>query len=99
VKPPGQEAREEAALIGRPSKKPIGIYGYFNCREGHFNFCRVDVYLPKLDKQLKTWREKGQLEAQWFTLAETAQLVEATGLVALLQDLARKGISKSATEI
>jgi 8-oxo-dGTP pyrophosphatase MutT (NUDIX family) len=92
-----QEAREEAALVRRPSKKPIGSYGYFKRREGHFDFCRVDVYLPKLDKQLKTWRAKGQREAQWFTLAEAAQLVEETGLVALLQDLARKGIGNGAT--
>jgi 8-oxo-dGTP pyrophosphatase MutT (NUDIX family) len=94
-----QEAREEAGLVGRPSKKPIGSYTYFKRRDAHFDLCRVDVYVLTLDKQLKTWREKGQREAQWFTLEEAAELVEETGLVALLQDLARKGVSKGATEI
>ena len=89
-----QEAREEAGLVGRPSKKPVGSYNYFKRREGHFDLCRVDVYLLKLEKQLKTWREKGQREARWFTLAEAAELVEETGLVALLQDLARTGVGK-----
>ena len=92
-----QEAREEAGLVGRPSKKPIGSYTYFKRREAHFDLCRVDVYLLTLDKQLKTWREKGQRKAQWFTLEEAAELVEETGLVALLQDLAWKGVSKGAT--
>lgn len=94
-----REALEEAGLVGRPSKKPIGSYTYFKRREAHFDLCRVDVYLLTLDKQLKTWREKGQREAQWFTLEEAAELVEETGLVALLQDLARKGVGKVASEI
>jgi 8-oxo-dGTP pyrophosphatase MutT (NUDIX family) len=94
-----QEAREEAGLVGRPSKKPIGSYSYFKRREAHFDLCRVDGYLLKLDKQLKIWREKGQREAQWFTLEEAATLVEEVGLVALLQDLARTGVGKRVSEI
>jgi 8-oxo-dGTP pyrophosphatase MutT (NUDIX family) len=84
-----QEALEEAGLVGRPSKKPIGSYSYFKRREAHFDLCRVDVYLLKLSKQLKNWREKGQRESHWFTLAEAATLVDEPGLIALLLDVAR----------
>jgi 8-oxo-dGTP pyrophosphatase MutT (NUDIX family) len=88
-----QEALEEAGLVGRPSKKPIGSYSYFKRREAHFDLCRVDVFLLTLNKQLKNWREKGQREAQWFTLAEAATLVEEAGLIALFLDLARTGLA------
>jgi len=86
-----KEALDEAGLVGRPSKKPIGSYTYFKRRDAHFDFCRVDVYLLPLDKQRKSWREKGQRDAQWFTLQEAAALVEEPGLVGLLNDLASKG--------
>ena len=86
-----QEALEEAGVTGHAKKKPIGTYNYFKKREAHFDICRVDVYLLKVEKQLKNWREKGQREAQWFTLDEAADLVQEPRLVALLRDLARTG--------
>src|SRR5271154_6680552 len=54
------EAREEAGLVGRPSKKPIGTYSYFKRGSAHFDICRVDVFLLEVDRQLKRWKEKGQ---------------------------------------
>jgi len=87
-----QEALEEAGVTGHAKKKPIGAYNYFKKREAHFDVCKVDVYLLRVEKQRKSWREKGQREAQWFTLDEAADLVEEPGLVALFRDLARTGI-------
>jgi 8-oxo-dGTP pyrophosphatase MutT (NUDIX family) len=84
-----QEAREEAGVIGQAAKKPIGTYTYFKRREAHFDVCRVDVYVLAVKKQLKTWREKDQREARWFTLDEAADLVQEPGLVALLRNVAR----------
>jgi 8-oxo-dGTP pyrophosphatase MutT (NUDIX family) len=86
-----QEALEEAGITGRVGKKPIGNYSYFKRREAHFDFCRVDVYLLKLGKQRKTWREIGQREKLWATLEEAAELVDEPGLVGLLRGLARAG--------
>jgi 8-oxo-dGTP pyrophosphatase MutT (NUDIX family) len=86
-----QEALEEAGVVGRPRKKPIGGYVYFKRQQAHFDVCRVDVYVLDFAKQLKTWREIGQREAKWFGLDEAAELVEEPGLVALLQKLAAKG--------
>ncbi|MGD0561942.1 MAG: NUDIX hydrolase [Roseiarcus sp.] len=89
-----QEALEEAGVVGRPRKKPIGSYIYFKRREAHFDVCRVDVYVLAFAKQLKTWREKGQREAKWFGLDEAAELVEEPGLVSLLQKLDAKSLGK-----
>jgi 8-oxo-dGTP pyrophosphatase MutT (NUDIX family) len=91
-----QEALEEAGVTGQAKKKPIGVYEYFKRREAHFDVCKVEVYLLRVEKQLKNWREKGQREAQWFTLDEAADLVEEPGLVALLRDLAKIGLAKGA---
>ncbi len=83
-----REALEEAGIVGRVKKKPIGDYRYFKRRMDHFDYCQVDVYLLWVDKQLNSWREQGQRKTQWFPLLEAAMLVEEPGLVALMQELA-----------
>ena len=93
-----REALEEAGVVGRPRKKPIGSYVYFKRQAAHFDVCRVDVYVLAFAKQLKTWREIGQREAKWFGLEEAAALVEEPGLVALLRQLAAKGPGKVKTK-
>lgn len=87
-----QEALEEAGVVGRPRKKPIGDFLYFKRRADHFVLCRVTVYVLDFAKQLKKWREKGQREASWFTFEEAAELVEEPGLAALLQNVAVNGL-------
>lgn len=89
-----QEALEEAGLVGQISKKPIGQYTYFKRREAHFDVCRVDVFLLKIDRQRKKWRERDQREVKWFTFAEAASLVDEPGLIGMLQDLAETGVGK-----
>src|SRR3954471_18775087 len=49
-----QEAKEEAGIIGRIDKKPIGSFLYFKRRAAHFDLCRVDVYTLHYDKRLDT---------------------------------------------
>ncbi len=89
-----REALEEAGVVGRPHKRPIGSYVYFKRQKTHFDVCRVDVYVLAFAKQLETWREIGQREAKWFGLAEASDLVEEPGLVALLEKLANEGVGK-----
>ena len=84
-----QEAVEEAGLSGKIGKKPIGRYTYFKRREAHFDACVVDVFLLRVEKQAKTWRERGQRQTKLFSLNEAIELVEETGLVAILKDLMR----------
>ena len=89
-----QEALEEAGVVGRPCKTPIGSYAYFKRQTAHFDVCRVDVYLLAFTEQRKSWREKGQREAEWFGLDEAAALVEEPGLIKLLLDLHVKGVGE-----
>jgi 8-oxo-dGTP pyrophosphatase MutT (NUDIX family) len=84
-----QEALEEAGVVGRIGKKPIGCYAYFKRRETHFDACDVDVYLLTVEKQAKTWRERGERSLQWFPIEEAAELVDEPGMVAILRDLMR----------
>jgi 8-oxo-dGTP pyrophosphatase MutT (NUDIX family) len=87
-----QEALEEAGLKGHVENKPVGTYTYFKRCEAHFAICDVDVYLLKVDKQLKDWREKDQRKARWCTLQEAADLVQEPGLAALFLDLSRSAL-------
>ena len=82
-----QEALEEAGIVGRPGKIPIGSYLYFKRQAAHFDLCRVEVYRLEFASQRDTWREKGQREARWFGLEEAADRVEEPGLVSILQRL------------
>ena len=84
-----QEALEEAGLIGAIEKTPIGRYVYFKRREAHFDVCEVDVYLLNVERQAKTWRERGERQTEWFTLEEAAELVQEAGMAAILRDLAK----------
>lgn len=82
-----QEAKEEAGVIGRTEKKPVGSFTYFKRRSGHFDLIEVEVYVLHYEKRLESYREKGQREARWFPLDEAAERVEETGLAKLLLDI------------
>ena len=82
-----QEAKEEAGLLGKTYKRPVGEFLYFKARAAHFDLCRVEVYVLGYEKRLDVYREKGQREARWFTLEEAAQAVEEPGLAALLSQV------------
>ncbi len=81
------EAQEEAGIIGRVGKKPIGSYTYWKRRADHFDLCRVRVFLLDVDRQLPAWREKGQRQGAWFLVDDAANLVDEAGLVAILRGL------------
>lgn len=83
-----QEAREEAGVVGRIGRKPVGSYVYFKRQAGFFEVCEVDVFLLQVERQLKTWREKGQRQARWCTVDEAASLVDEPGLRAMILGIA-----------
>jgi len=84
-----REAREEAGLVGRIAKQPIGSYAYWKRGAEHFVFCTVQVYVLEVERRLKSWKEKGQRRAEWFAPEAAAELVEEPGLKAILRDLRR----------
>jgi 8-oxo-dGTP pyrophosphatase MutT (NUDIX family) len=82
-----QEAKEEAGIIGKTYKKPVGEFLYFKRRAAHFDLCSVEVYVLNVEKRLDSYREKGQREARWFALEDATDRVQEPGLTALLRDL------------
>jgi 8-oxo-dGTP pyrophosphatase MutT (NUDIX family) len=82
-----REALEEAGVTGRVRGKPIGTYQYWKRGVASFELCEVKVYPLEVERQLETWREKGQREAHWFSPEDAADLVEEPGLRALIATL------------
>ena len=87
------EAQQEAGIIGRVHKKPVGNYTYWKRRGAHFDYCRVKVFPLEFRHQLPEWREKGQRRGAWLLPDEAADLVDDPGLVDIIRHLPR-----SATE-
>jgi 8-oxo-dGTP pyrophosphatase MutT (NUDIX family) len=89
-----REALEEAGLVGRISKTPVGSYDAWKRLDDHFVLVRVDVYLLEVEQELATWREKGQRQQRWFRLHEVARLIEEPGLLALVENLSTPSVSR-----
>ena len=89
-----QEAFEEAGVIGKIEKKPIGRYAYFKRRAITFDLCEVEVFVLAVEKQAKAWPEQSQRSAKWFAIEEAAKLVDEPGLAAVLLGLAETSVGR-----
>lgn len=83
-----REALEEAGLVGRVHRKPIGTYSAWKRVDAAFLQVEVRVFRLDVERQRKVWREKGQRRLCWVPLAAAAELVDEPGLSALLLDMA-----------
>jgi 8-oxo-dGTP pyrophosphatase MutT (NUDIX family) len=82
-----REALEEAGVVGRVGKKPIGSYSYEKrLKKGDVILCEVHVFPLEVKRQQKNWPEKGKREIQWLSPAEAA----ATVLEDVLSDIIRR---------
>ena len=82
-----REAREEAGVEGRIHDAPFGTFFYWKRLAEHFQLCAVNVHVLEVERQLKTWREKGQRRLRWFPVCEAADLVDEPGLAAIIRRL------------
>jgi 8-oxo-dGTP pyrophosphatase MutT (NUDIX family) len=79
------EALQEAGLLGKIEKTPLGAFHYQKrLRNGATLLCRVDVFPLRVVRQRKTWPEKSQRVAKWFERMEAAQLVQEPELAELI---------------
>jgi 8-oxo-dGTP pyrophosphatase MutT (NUDIX family) len=84
------EARQEAGVVGRVHRKPIGEYEYWKRLSDCFELCRVKVFLLEVESQLDTWKERGQREIGWFDVLDAADLVDDPGMGAIIRALPRR---------
>jgi 8-oxo-dGTP pyrophosphatase MutT (NUDIX family) len=81
------EAREEAGIVGKVRKKPLGRFLYWKRMEDHFMLCKVTLYLLKAERRLENWLENSQRRSHWFSLQDAADIVEEPGLKAAIRAL------------
>ena len=87
------EALEEAGIVGRIGRKPIGRFLHPKRRaDGSTVNCRIEVFRLDVDRQLRDWPEKGQRERRWYTLPDAAEHAGADGLAQLLRSLAADAV-------
>jgi 8-oxo-dGTP pyrophosphatase MutT (NUDIX family) len=80
-----REAREEAGVIGKIRKRPIGTFQYEKRLSPETSVvCEVIVYLLKVTKQLTKWPEMASRERCWLPLDEAALRVTDRELSGLL---------------
>ncbi|MCX8256382.1 NUDIX hydrolase (fragment) [Beijerinckiaceae bacterium RH AL1] len=84
-----QEAAEEAGVIGKVSKHPIGAYTYQKRLANRLEPCRVMVYVLEVEGQLADWRERKERKRQWFPALEAAEAVAQPKLASMIRALCR----------
>ncbi|HEY0116374.1 MAG TPA: NUDIX hydrolase, partial [Allosphingosinicella sp.] len=80
------EAEEEAGVRGAACPTPIGSYRYRKRRpNGASLMFDVEVYPLAVTQELESWKEAGERERRWFSLAEAANAVEENDLADLIR--------------
>lgn len=90
------EAKQEAGVIGKAVKKPLGTFDYWKRRVDRFDLVRVTVYRLKARKSLSTWKEMHQRQVRWMSLDDAATAVDEPGLKALLHAMHEAAVAAEA---
>ncbi len=79
------EAFEEAGVVGRVHKKPVGRYTYLKWLDtGRVAPCVVDVFQIEVTRTEQKFKETGQRKVAWFSRGEAARLVREVELKSLI---------------
>jgi 8-oxo-dGTP pyrophosphatase MutT (NUDIX family) len=85
-----REAREEAGVLGKIARKPIGVFRYEKRLSPDTAVpCKVRVYAIEVDELLGEWPEKPDRQRIWLPPAEAARHVGERELQKLLRNLHR----------
>lgn len=72
-----QEALEEAGVVGRMRRRSIGTYQYEKrLKNGEAVLCKVQVFPLEVERQERTWPEKGKRKVKWFSPGKAAPTVD-----------------------
>ena len=81
----GREAFEEAGLVGKTSKRPVGAYAYDKrLKNGRLQHVRVAVFGLQVEREAEAFPEAGQREKLWLPPAQAARQVDEPELMVLL---------------
>lgn len=84
-----REALEEAGVVGRIDQHPLGSYRYQkNLPDGTSVSCEVEVFALEIERQLDTWKEQDERNAQWLEVSMAADTVEEPELRQIIRSLA-----------
>jgi 8-oxo-dGTP pyrophosphatase MutT (NUDIX family) len=85
-----KEAFEEAGVIGKVGKHPVGGYTYQKRLNDRVQPCRVMVYRLDVEHELGTWPEKDKRERQWFPAVAAADCISEPRLASMILRLERE---------
>lgn len=91
-----REARQEAGVTGSMKSRPIGTYRYRKVQPEGTRLLDVTVYLLKVEREKKSWPEKGQRQRSWFKADAAARRVREPSLQRLIRALSEKKRAKPA---
>ena len=81
------EAYEEAGVVGKAQKKPIGTYGYNKLLDNGKSVPCLGVVYPIKVKNLETrFPEAGQRRRKWFSRKKAAKRVDEKELARILKN-------------
>jgi len=94
-----REALEEAGVVGRIGRKPVGSYQYVKrLSNGAPLLCTVEVFPMMVERHRDRWREQDQRTQQWFPAEEAAIAVEEPELQTLIDNFAWSAVKASPGE-
>ena len=80
-----REAFEEAGVLGKIRKRPIGTYAYDKrLKSGRLQHVRVAAFALAVEAEAEAYPEVGQRERTWVSPTEAARLVDEPELMVLL---------------
>ena len=86
-----KEALEEAGVLGKVSRRPIGSFPYIKVlKDGATARCRVQVFALRVTRQRKQWPEKRARRAQWYAPADAALSVQEPQLQRIIRKFAKR---------
>ncbi len=82
------EAREEAGVVGKALKKPLGAYIYWKRLSDCFVRVTVTVYLLSVVDILTDWKENSHRRRAWLSPADAAMLIDEPQLQSMVRSIA-----------
>jgi 8-oxo-dGTP pyrophosphatase MutT (NUDIX family) len=81
-----KEALEEAGVVGRIGKSPVGHYAYSKRGREHL----VEVYDLCVRQELAEWDERGQRQREWMSIEQAVRRVRNKALREVIAGLAAR---------